>query len=389
MQEKRVQVAGRTCRQRLDGQQLSRLWRPAARGAGRPRPHPFRLSPHGRCCRRLEAQARIHHLPAFHGHCRLRGLVRRRGRAAERAQRDGGAAERGQRHGGTRQRAQRDQPHLKHHVRAGPGRNVPPGKGFRVCGFNRGGPGSQGEVRCRGWVVGNTQHRPTRSQRRRCCPWLTPWRCAPPTKQDTALANEHVPANDQGFYLPFWQVGEPVTCRGRSAGAADVPPEPLPHLHPPPRPLAQRLLIRSTYVLLCTLVAACMPFFSAIVGLVGAITYWPLSVGAPFLMYTLVGARCGLCGAVGLWGCDVGPWGCGGGHDAGRSNKLPKFPAAAALPACDPTLWLPALQVKKPTGWVVSLMKAVAVVMFVVAIVAIIGSVQSLIVSLSNTTFFG
>ena len=64
--------------------------------------------------------------------------------------------------------------------------------------------------------------------------------CAAPRRYhvDTGAANEHVPMNDQGFYLPFWQ----------------------------------RLLLRSTYVALCTLVAVVMPFFSAVVGLVGAIT---------------------------------------------------------------------------------------------------------------------
>jgi hypothetical protein len=32
------------------------------------------------------------------------------------------------------------------------------------------------------------------------------------------------------------------------------------------------------------------PFFSAVVGLVGAITFWPLSIFFPFAMYCKVGA---------------------------------------------------------------------------------------------------
>ncbi|KAL4422904.1 hypothetical protein ABPG75_009101 [Micractinium tetrahymenae] len=71
---------------------------------------------------------------------------------------------------------------------------------------------------------------------------------------DTGAANEHVPLNDQGYLLPFWQ----------------------------------RLLLRSTYVLLCTLVACIIPFFSAVVGLVGAVTFWPLAIGFPFSMYIKV-----------------------------------------------------------------------------------------------------
>ncbi|EFN54340.1 hypothetical protein CHLNCDRAFT_24724, partial [Chlorella variabilis] len=52
---------------------------------------------------------------------------------------------------------------------------------------------------------------------------------------DTGAANEHVPLNDAGYFLPLWQ----------------------------------RLVLRSAYVLIITLVAICMPFFTAVVGLVG------------------------------------------------------------------------------------------------------------------------
>lgn len=71
------------------------------------------------------------------------------------------------------------------------------------------------------------------------------------------------------------------------------------------------MLIRSTYVLLCTIVACVIPFFSAVVGLVGAITYWPLSVFFPFVMYAMVRKKqtqtnkmnaCQQCLCSGRWG---------------------------------------------------------------------------------------
>lgn len=114
---------------------------------------------------------------------------------------------------------------------------------------------------------------------------------------ETGAANEHVPSNTDHYYLPLWQ----------------------------------RLILRSSYVLLCTIVACVVPFFNAIVGLVGAITYWPLSVGFPFLMYAIV---------------------------------------------------------KKPPQRTILLMKVVAAVMLVVALLAIVGSAQNIIVSWSSYTFF-
>ncbi|KAI3430592.1 hypothetical protein D9Q98_005185 [Chlorella vulgaris] len=114
---------------------------------------------------------------------------------------------------------------------------------------------------------------------------------------DTGAANEHVPLNDQGYFLPFWQ----------------------------------RLVIRSAYVLLCTIIAVCVPFFNAIVGLVGAITFWPLSVAFPFAMYAKV-------------------------YKTGGSTLL--------------------------------LMKVVALLMLLVAVAATIASCQNIIVSWSTYTFF-
>ncbi|EFN51990.1 hypothetical protein CHLNCDRAFT_32765 [Chlorella variabilis] len=114
---------------------------------------------------------------------------------------------------------------------------------------------------------------------------------------DTGAANEHVPMNDEGYYLPFWQ----------------------------------RLVIRSTYVLLCTIIAMSLPFFNAIVGLIGAITFWPLTVGFPFAMYA---------------------------------------------------------KVYKPAGPMLLLMKVTALVMLLVAVAAAIASCQNIIDSWSTFTFF-
>lgn len=68
---------------------------------------------------------------------------------------------------------------------------------------------------------------------------------------DTGFANEEVPLNDEGYVLPF--------------------------LH--------RIVIRSIYVLIITLLACVMPFFSAFAGLVGAVTYFPLAIWFPFSCY--------------------------------------------------------------------------------------------------------
>jgi hypothetical protein len=68
---------------------------------------------------------------------------------------------------------------------------------------------------------------------------------------DTGFANEEVPLNDEHFYLPLWQ----------------------------------RIVLRSSYVLLITLIASIMPFFGAMAGLVGAVTFFPLAVYFPFAMY--------------------------------------------------------------------------------------------------------
>lgn len=71
---------------------------------------------------------------------------------------------------------------------------------------------------------------------------------------DTGFAIEEVPLNDEGYVLPFMY----------------------------------RLVIRSVYSLIMTLLACIMPFFSAFAGLVGAVTYFPLAIYFPFTCYRKV-----------------------------------------------------------------------------------------------------
>lgn len=54
------------------------------------------------------------------------------------------------------------------------------------------------------------------------------------------------------------------------------------------RPLFLRLVFRSTYVGLTTLIACILPFFSVIVGLIGALVFWPVAVYFPIRMYRSV-----------------------------------------------------------------------------------------------------
>ena len=71
---------------------------------------------------------------------------------------------------------------------------------------------------------------------------------------DTGFAIEEVPLNDEGYVLPF----------------------------------GYRLVIRTLYSLIMTLLACIMPFFSAFAGLVGAVTYFPLTIYYPFTCYRKV-----------------------------------------------------------------------------------------------------
>ena len=70
----------------------------------------------------------------------------------------------------------------------------------------------------------------------------------------TGFANEEVPLNEEHFYIQF----------------------------------RYRLLIRSTYVILITVLAAMLPTFSAMAGLVGAVTWYPLAIYFPYACYRKV-----------------------------------------------------------------------------------------------------
>ena len=65
---------------------------------------------------------------------------------------------------------------------------------------------------------------------------------------DTGLANESVPLNHDGVYLPF----------------------------------VYRLVFRSCIILFVLLISCIMPFFTAFVGLLGAINFFPLAIHFPF-----------------------------------------------------------------------------------------------------------
>ena len=71
---------------------------------------------------------------------------------------------------------------------------------------------------------------------------------------DTGFANEEVLLNEEGSFLP----------------------------------LPYRLVVRSTVVVIITVLAAIMPFFGAFVGLAGAVTWYPLAIYFPFAAYRAV-----------------------------------------------------------------------------------------------------
>ncbi|PRW60633.1 Amino acid permease 2 [Chlorella sorokiniana] len=114
---------------------------------------------------------------------------------------------------------------------------------------------------------------------------------------DTGAANEHVPLNETGYLLPLWQ----------------------------------RLVIRSAFVVLLTFIAICMPFFNVVVGLVGSLCFWPLSIAFPSLMW---------------------------------------------------------YKVYRPTGWTRRTLVVVNAFMLLVCLGAVVGSVQSLINQWSSFVFF-
>ncbi|KAI8113466.1 hypothetical protein M9435_003467 [Picochlorum sp. BPE23] len=68
---------------------------------------------------------------------------------------------------------------------------------------------------------------------------------------DTGFANEQVPLNNEGYVLPWYY----------------------------------RVLLRSGFVLFITLLACILPFFEAMSGLSGSITFFPLAIYFPFACY--------------------------------------------------------------------------------------------------------
>uniref|UniRef100_A0A1D1ZRY8 Amino acid transporter transmembrane domain-containing protein n=1 Tax=Auxenochlorella protothecoides TaxID=3075 RepID=A0A1D1ZRY8_AUXPR len=63
----------------------------------------------------------------------------------------------------------------------------------------------------------------------------------------TGFVNETVPSNEEHFLLPIWQ----------------------------------RVIIRSCYVVVTTIIAVVMPFFGSMAGLVGALAFFPLTIFFP------------------------------------------------------------------------------------------------------------
>jgi amino acid permease len=53
-------------------------------------------------------------------------------------------------------------------------------------------------------------------------------------------------------------------------------------------PLVLRVIVRSLYVAMTTTIACVMPFFTDIIGLIGALVFWPAAVYFPVTMYIKV-----------------------------------------------------------------------------------------------------
>jgi amino acid permease len=109
-----------------------------------------------------------------------------------------------------------------------------------------------------------------------------------------------------GFYEPFWLVDvanaaivvhlvgayqvfcQPIYAFVESRAAAAWPESAFisKELRVGPfAPSALRLVWRSAFVCLATVVAMALPFFGSVVGLIGAFTFWPLTVYFPVEMY--------------------------------------------------------------------------------------------------------
>jgi len=109
-----------------------------------------------------------------------------------------------------------------------------------------------------------------------------------------------------GFYEPFWLVDaanaaivihlvgayqvfcQPIFAFVESRAAAAWPDSAFVSKElrvGPFAPTALRLAWRSAYVCLATVVAMALPFFGSVVGLIGAFSFWPLTVYFPVEMY--------------------------------------------------------------------------------------------------------
>lgn len=81
----------------------------------------------------------------------------------------------------------------------------------------------------------------------------------------------------------------PLSAAGMAAVGATTPPlmsACTPHAALAPLPM--RLLLRSGYVVFTTAIAIVMPFFTDIIGLVGALVFWPAAVLYPTRLYIAV-----------------------------------------------------------------------------------------------------
>ena len=142
--------------------------------------------------------------------------------------------------------------------------------------------------------------------------------------QCPGLADEHVPLNETGYLLPLPQVrwaaevvGAPGCCQGcmhakermlhAACPHARLEAAPLspatPHQRPrhrapwhtrwqtpiPASPCLQRLVVRTCFVLAITALAVVAPFVMPVVGLVGSVGWFPLTIAFPFLCWIKVG----------------------------------------------------------------------------------------------------
>ena len=146
---------------------------------------------------------------------------------------------------------------------------------------------------------------------------------------------------------------------------ASLPALPVHHHH-------QSVLTINTAPLRCA--ALQFAVFSAIIGLIGAVTFWPLTVYFPMRKGACC-ARYGCCCAQPPSPCPPPP----SSHPPVRLPLLiaPTIAAPCALP-----------QVYKTRGHTLLLMKVVGVSVFFVAVAATIASFQNMIVSWSTYSFF-